>query len=73
MRPKQVSASGWLATDRRNRRQRNSIRAFAVSLKDINQALKKKVAVDLRPLLPEYLKDQWEVFSKEQADRLPPL
>ena len=46
---------------------------FSVSLRDIEQALKPKKCVDPATLLPAQYHKFLDVFSKDDADKLPPL
>jgi hypothetical protein len=45
---------------------------FAVSLQDINKALEEKVPTDPRTKLPPEYHEFLDVFSRKEADRLPP-
>ena len=46
---------------------------FAASLQDIDKALALKKDVDPRTILPGWCKDSLLLFSKKEADKLPPL
>jgi hypothetical protein len=46
---------------------------FAVSLQDIDKALAPKKDVDPRTILPNWCKNFLLLFSKKEANRLPPL
>lgn len=51
----------------------SNIEIFAVSLRDIEKALRLKVYTDPRSKLPEHYHDYLEVFDRSHADQLPPL
>ena len=46
---------------------------FAASLTDITKALRTKTKTDPRTRLPKQYYEFLDVFSREQADKLPPL
>jgi hypothetical protein len=46
------------------------INLFAASLADIEKALKKKSKSDPREKLPDYLKPDYKIFLREEADKL---
>jgi reverse transcriptase-like protein/integrase-like protein/chromodomain-containing protein len=58
------------------RRKKNNCQVFAVSVADINKALRKLEAQSLKPdftKLPEQYRDFLPVFDRQEADKLPPL
>jgi hypothetical protein len=48
----------------------SSINLFAASLADIEKAPKKKSKSDPREKLPDYLKPDYKIFLREEADKL---
>ena len=54
-------------------RHRTKAEVFAASLADINKALRTKTRIDPRTKLPRQFHEFLDVFSKEQAEKLPPL
>jgi hypothetical protein len=48
------------------------INLFAASLADIEKALKKKRKSDPREKLRDYLKPDYKIFLREEADKLAP-
>ncbi|XPS94913.1 hypothetical protein M3J09_004211 [Ascochyta lentis] len=69
--PKPVSPELYQALRKRSKTDRN-IELFSASMADIQKALKKKELTDPRDLLPEFLKDEFRTFMKEEADKLAP-
>ncbi|THC87386.1 hypothetical protein EYZ11_013167 [Aspergillus tanneri] len=57
----------------RKRRKNKEIRVFAASLKDIEKALTVKKYTDPKDKLPAHYHQFLPVFSREEADKLPPL
>src|SRR6266516_2610558 len=66
----QVMASVFVAETKRSRKDSSTV--FAISMADIEKALRPKLKTDPRKVLPPQYHRWLEVFSKEQADRLPP-
>ncbi|KAF9700524.1 hypothetical protein EKO04_001724 [Ascochyta lentis] len=69
--PKPVSPELYQALRKRSKTDRN-IELFSASIADIQKALKKKELTDPQDLLPEFLKDEFRTFMKEEADKLAP-
>jgi hypothetical protein len=71
-----VSAAVFLAHVRRIRRGRHEmdrgLQVFSASLADIEKALAPKKKSDPREKPPKHYQDYLDVFSREQADQLPP-
>jgi hypothetical protein len=56
----------------RARRASEGYTVFAVTLQDIEKALASKVTIDPREKLPKEYYEFLDVFSKKEADKLPP-
>jgi hypothetical protein len=56
----------------RARRSPDGYRLFAVSIRDIEKALAPKSTIDPREKLLEEYHEFLDVFSKQEADKLPP-
>lgn len=67
-----ISAAPFALLTKRARKDPESYRVFAVTLKDVEKALAPKVTMDPREKLPEEYHDFLDVFSKQEAGRLPP-
>jgi len=52
---------------------RSKVEVFAASLADINKALARKAKIDPRTKLPKHYYEFLDVFSRTDADKLPPL
>ncbi|KAF9696002.1 hypothetical protein EKO04_006265 [Ascochyta lentis] len=70
-RTRPVSPELYQALRKRSKTDRN-IELFSALMADIQKALKKKELTDPRDLLPEFLKDEFRTFMKEEADKLAP-
>lgn len=67
-----IGAAPFVHLTDRARRNPKDYRIFAVSMKDIEKALAKKITMDPREKLPEDYHEFLDVFSKQEADKLPP-
>jgi len=68
---RQINAAAFMAWTRRSKTDK-SIKIYAFSMADIQKALTSKKKTDPREKLPDYLKDMYKAFSKEESDKLPP-
>ena len=67
--PRFLNAAAYSALIKRSKKD-SSIHLFAASLADIEKALKKKSKSDPREKLLEYLKPDYKIFLREEADKL---
>jgi predicted aspartyl protease len=66
----QVSATSFMMI---KKRKNQKAQVFAVSMADINKALRVKQKTDPKTKLPAYFHDLLKAFDQKEADKLPPL
>lgn len=69
---KQVMASVFMAEVRRDRRLRGT-GVFAVTVRDVDKALRPRARTDPKEKLPKHYHRWLQAFSRQRADKLPPL
>jgi hypothetical protein len=67
-----IGAVPFVRVTDRIRKAPEGYKIFAASLKDIEKALAPKVSIDPRERLPKEYHEFMDVFSKQEADKLPP-
>jgi hypothetical protein len=67
-----IGAAAFVHLADRARKAPQSYQVFAVSLKDVERALAPKVTIDPREKLPKEYHEFLSVFSRQEADKLPP-
>lgn len=67
-----IGAAPFARLTDRARKTRTGYRVFAVTMKDIEKALAPKITIDPREKLPQEYHGFLDVFSKKEADKLPP-
>ncbi|KAL1953147.1 hypothetical protein VTO42DRAFT_3547 [Malbranchea cinnamomea] len=69
----EISATAFKMWVRRSKMDKEKVQVFAVSLADIDKALKPKSYTDPRIKLPEHYHQFLDVFDHKRAETLPPL
>lgn len=67
-----IGAAAFVRLADRARKAPKSYQVFAVSLRDVERALAPKVTIDPRDKLPKEYHEFLSVFSRQEADKLPP-